>query len=42
VFICLLLIVNGWTKMVDGGTRTGRGRRSTRMTEEEAQQDDAI
>jgi hypothetical protein len=42
VIICLLLIVGDWTKMVGGGmrlrTRSGRGRRSTRRTEEEAQQ----
>jgi hypothetical protein len=45
VLNCLLLIAGCWTKMVGGGTRTrgrGRGRRSTRRTEEEAQQDDAV
>src|SRR5688572_5519367 len=46
VLNCLLLIAGCWTKMVGGGTRTrrgrGRGRRSTRRTEEQAQQDDAV
>jgi hypothetical protein len=38
--ICLLLIAGGYTKMV--GDRTRRGRRSTRRTEEEVQQDDTV
>jgi hypothetical protein len=39
VLICLLLIVGCWTKMVGGGMRTRRGRRSTRRMVEETQQD---
>jgi hypothetical protein len=42
VLNCLLLIAGCWTKMVGGGTRTRRGRGSTRRTEEEAQQDDTV
>jgi hypothetical protein len=42
VLICLLLIAGCWTKMVDGGMRTRRGRRSSRRTVEEAQQDDDV
>jgi hypothetical protein len=37
VLICLLLITGCWTKMVGGGMRTRRGRRSTRRTVGEAQ-----
>ena len=42
VLICLLLIAGCWTKMVGGGMRTRRGRRSTRRTVEETQQDEDV
>jgi hypothetical protein len=42
VLICLLLIVGCWTNMVGGWLRTRKGRRSTRRTAEEAQQDDDV
>jgi hypothetical protein len=42
VLICLLLIASCWTKMVGGGMRTRRGRRSTRRTVEETQQDEDV
>jgi hypothetical protein len=42
VLICLLLIVACWTKMLGGRLRTRRGRRSTRKTAEEAQQDNDV
>jgi hypothetical protein len=34
VLICLLLIVDCWTKMVGGGMRMRRGRNTRRMAEE--------
>jgi hypothetical protein len=42
VLICLLLIAGCWTKMVGGGMRTRRGRRSTHRMEVEAQQEDDV
>jgi hypothetical protein len=40
VLIFLLLIAGCWTKMMSGGMRTRRGRRSTHRTEVEAHQND--
>jgi Na+/alanine symporter len=42
VLICLILIAGCWTKMVGGGIRMRRGRRSTHRTVEETQQDNDI
>jgi hypothetical protein len=40
MLICLHLIAGCYTKIVDGGMRMSRGKRSIRRTVEEAQQDD--